>query len=157
MYVVVESSFYSYSEGRKEIFWYDYQSLENYIRAKSTKSNSLDFSKRNLFDIKEWFDVPNGTMETTLENLHVEFGSPILLGRFYSRELPEGYYVSSNVELKQYGFQSVVPPYQAYQEISMYFGGPLAVPMKPIPEMDDDTMRDSKGFDKFSFRKDKRK
>jgi hypothetical protein len=46
-------------------------------------------------------------------------------------------------------------PYQAYQEISMFVNN-LAIPEKPIPKMSDEDMASIKGFDKFSFRKDKR-
>lgn len=60
-----------------------------------------------------------------------------------------------NGPLKDYGFQKVFPPAQAYQELMMYFGSVLAEPEKQIPKIDDVTMAEAKGFNKYSFRKDK--
>ena len=45
-------------------------------------------------------------------------------------------------------------PYTAYQELSMYLGN-MAFPNKPIPTISDEVMAEIKGFNKFSFRKDK--
>lgn len=61
-----------------------------------------------------------------------------------------------NCNLDQFEFYKVFNPYQAYQEISMFLGG-LAVPLNNIPHIDDKIMAEAKGFDKFSFRKDKTK
>jgi hypothetical protein len=58
-----------------------------------------------------------------------------------------------NAMLKPFEFFKVFDPAHAYQEILMFMNN-LAVPMKPIPEMDDVTKAESKGFDKYSFRKD---
>lgn len=59
-----------------------------------------------------------------------------------------------NPLLNELKFFKVFNPYMAFQELSMYLGS-LAVPIKEIPVLDDITMRDIKGFNKFSFRKDK--
>lgn len=61
-----------------------------------------------------------------------------------------------NEILKQYEFYRIFDTNQAGQELSMWFGN-LAAPEKPIPHIDDKTMAQAKGFDKFSFRKDKKK
>ena len=50
----------------------------------------------------------------------------------------------------------MVDPYQAFQEINMWMSN-QAMPEKVIPEIDNKTMIEIKGFDKFSFRKDKSK
>lgn len=55
--------------------------------------------------------------------------------------------------LKDIEFFKVMPVNQAFQEIEMFINN-IAKPEKPIPIPDDDTMRDIKGFDKYSFRKD---
>jgi len=47
----------------------------------------------------------------------------------------------------------IISPYQAFQEISMFIEM-LGNPEKPIPQPSDDVMRDIKGFDKWSFRKE---
>lgn len=63
--------------------------------------------------------------------------------------------VEENPQLKLYDFHRVFHPYLAYQEISMFLGN-KAHPEKPIPQPDDVTMAQIKGFDKYSFRSQKR-
>jgi len=58
-------------------------------------------------------------------------------------------------QLKQFEFYRVFPPFKAFQEISMWLSN-QAVPFKPVPEMDNSTKIAARGFDKFSFRKDKK-
>lgn len=64
--------------------------------------------------------------------------------------------ITYNARLNLYEFYRVFDPYQAFQEISMFLGG-LASPEKELPKLDDKTMSEIKGFNKFSFRKDKSK
>ncbi len=54
--------------------------------------------------------------------------------------------------LKDFEFFRVMDPYQTFQQIAMFMGN-LAAPEKPIPELDDVTMAEIKGFNKESFRK----
>lgn len=61
-----------------------------------------------------------------------------------------------NDQLSKFQFEKVVDPYTAFQELSMFIGG-MAAPEKPIPAIDDKTMAEAKGFNKYSFRKDKSK
>jgi len=59
-----------------------------------------------------------------------------------------------NDSLSQYNFQTVKDSFTAFQDIYTYLGG-KASPEKELPVLSDEIMRDIKGFDKFSFRKDK--
>lgn len=68
--------------------------------------------------------------------------------------LPPSIEIISNCNLGDFHFQRIFDPYSAFQRIHEYLGS-QARPEKPIPKLDDITMRDIKGFDKFSFRKDK--
>lgn len=61
-----------------------------------------------------------------------------------------------NERLNDFHFQKVFDPYQAFQEISMFMGN-MAFPNRPIPEVSNEDLIAAKGFDKFSFRKDKKK
>lgn len=61
-----------------------------------------------------------------------------------------------NPRLADYEFFRIVDNFTAYQELCMWFGN-KANPEKPIPYIDDKTMAEAKGFNKFSFRKDKEK
>jgi hypothetical protein len=79
--------------------------------------------------------------------------SPIFLAEHSSATYRYGSKITYNAQLKPFEFYRVFDPYQAYQEVAMWLGN-QAVPIKPIPELDDVTMAESKGFNKFSFRKD---
>jgi hypothetical protein len=58
--------------------------------------------------------------------------------------------------LKDMGFAAVVPPWEAFQQLSMWIGGVLAHPGRPMAEIASDTVRrDKHGFDDRSFRKPK--
>jgi hypothetical protein len=60
--------------------------------------------------------------------------------------------------LKKHSFYRVFPTAVAYQEISMYLGGVLGQGNPVIPEISNDDMITSKGFNlKNSFRKEKKK
>lgn len=59
--------------------------------------------------------------------------------------------------LKDMEFFRQVDPFTAYQEIQMYLMGVLGSSNPVIPEISDTDMRDIKGFDEWSFRKEPRK
>lgn len=60
-----------------------------------------------------------------------------------------------NCELKYFEFYRIFDSYLAFQEIYMYLSGILGGEFKTIPHISDEIMAEAKGFDKFSFRKDK--
>jgi len=62
-----------------------------------------------------------------------------------------------NERLNLLDFQKVMPPMQAYQELSMYVGSYLTKPTIEEPPISDKIRAEIKGFDKFSFRKEKQK
>lgn len=56
--------------------------------------------------------------------------------------------------LHKYNFVKVINPYQAFQELSMWVGGVLPQPSKPIVEIKDEKVMLAKhSMDKWSFRK----
>ena len=61
--------------------------------------------------------------------------------------------ITLNDQLKQYGFAKIKDPYTAFQDIYMFLGG-LARPDKTEPAISDELRAESKGFDKWSFRKE---
>jgi len=66
--------------------------------------------------------------------------------------------ITFNAELKKHGFYRIFPTALAYQEISMYLSGVLGQGNPVIPEISNDDMIESKGFNlKSSFRKEKKK
>ena len=57
-----------------------------------------------------------------------------------------------NPRFADYKLQSVFDPWTAYQEIDMYLNNQLAVNMEPTLERSQELIRDSKGFDDWSFK-----
>ena len=58
--------------------------------------------------------------------------------------------------LKEIEFQKVMPPWEAFQELSMWIGGVIAHPGRPTVEIESDKTKLVKhGFNKASFRKEK--
>lgn len=64
--------------------------------------------------------------------------------------------IEYNPRLNKYDFARVKNPFDCFQELQQYLSN-IAVSIKEIPKIDDETMIEIKGFDKFSFRKDKQK
>ena len=61
--------------------------------------------------------------------------------------------IEVNPVLKDYGFQSVMDPFTAYQEIEMFMGGVLAeLDEIDVPGVSDESLKAGKGFDKWSFK-----
>jgi hypothetical protein len=61
--------------------------------------------------------------------------------------------ITLNTPLKQFEFYRIFDVYTAFQEIAMYFGGVLGGVREYVPPVDDKTLAQAKGFDKWSFRK----
>ena len=78
--------------------------------------------------------------------------SPIFVAKNEGRACQIEY----NAILKPYDFFKIFDTAAAWMELSMYVNN-LAVPIKDLPKIDDKTLAECKGFDKFSFRKDKAK
>lgn len=58
--------------------------------------------------------------------------------------------------LSDIGFASIIPPYEAFQKLSMWVGGVLGTSGNEMIEIKDDKVkRDKHGFDKWSFKKKK--
>lgn len=91
-------------------------------------------------------------VENNFAELFIEFKSPIFTYEYRPR-FNVGRRVTFNACLRETGFVKIFPPVQALQELSMYMGS-IAAPEKIIPHVDDKTLAEAKGFDKFSFRKD---
>lgn len=60
-----------------------------------------------------------------------------------------------NCLLNYYDFQKIKDPYTAYQEIYQYISGVLGVGEPNLVEISNEDMRDKKGFDAMSFKKEK--
>ncbi|MBC8738519.1 hypothetical protein F6X40_17235 [Paraburkholderia sp. UCT31] len=61
--------------------------------------------------------------------------------------------VTLNAQLKSFEFFRVLDPFQAFQELSMFFGNILAPESRPMVSIEDKYRIAQAGFDKRSFRK----
>ena len=60
--------------------------------------------------------------------------------------------VITNPQLFKYGFQKVVPSYQAYQQLAQVLSGVIAKPEIPDIKLTEKQHVEAKGFTKYSFR-----
>src|SRR5690606_15980866 len=97
--------------------------------------------------------------QDSFRDLFIKNKSPIFSVNFIDYKDDEGgkkFRVDWNCDLSSLGFQKVLDPPQAYQELNMWFNNLSSVP-EVIPEISDTDMVTIKGFDKWSFRKPPRK
>lgn len=59
-----------------------------------------------------------------------------------------------NCELRRFNFSQIMPPEQAFQELAMWHANRKEAP--PIPAVPDKILAEAKGFNKHSFRKEKK-
>jgi hypothetical protein len=119
---------------------YSTKEQENYHAPWATEWNRWGVKNRLSADWSRW--KPN-----RLE-FFAEHNTPVFI------EDPGENLLKINGLLRPYGFAKVFDPYLAYQEIAMFVGGVLLAPVNPVPPVSDEDMRDAKGFDKWSFRRE---
>lgn len=102
-------------------------------------------------------DVYNDLVNSKeLKQLFVEFKVPVFfIGKYPWLEQENRADVVLNPRLEYLGFYKVLDTVQAFQRIEMFLGSTLVTEFQgQVPVGDDNVIRDSKGFDRFSFRKD---
>lgn len=87
---------------------------------------------------------------------HMKEGGRISDSVFLKEQAPViavfGTQVLINPILRKLNFHTVLDPFTAYQEISMFLGNNLAQQVDPIPKTTDELKAHAHGFDKWSFR-----
>lgn len=86
-------------------------------------------------------------------DMFVELGVPVFFfsNRSYHRRVATTFIL--NPRLEDYGFQSIMDPWTAYQELSMFVGGVLPRSGNNLVEITDDkVIRDAKGHGENSFK-----
>lgn len=123
-----------------------------------------------------WHDTSKGSFEKFFEKcaeqqeqhekIFRDSNSPIFVATYRDRYVYDNTRkpnwspstITFNAGLKEHCFYRIFPTALAYQEISMYLGGVLGIGNPVVPEISNDDMVESKGFDlKTSFRKEKKK
>lgn len=125
---------------------------KSYINNLSKK----DFNFWNYPKYIEWIQKYNNK---DLTNIFLEIKSPIfIIKRPYcychivESRSAYGYDFLVNPCLLDFGIQSCFGPVEAYQEIDMFIGNVLTNTTTKDINRSDDLIRDSKGFDKYSFK-----
>lgn len=151
---------------RRYIKEYDTDSLQKLYR-----NIGFVFNKKGVEQFFSLFPI-------TQEKLFIESGCPVFIAgendiheKYKCNKRRINYYgklkdtTQSEILIKQYlheiptltglNFQRIFDPYRTFQEIHMYLSGVLGTGNPTIPEVPDKIMVEAKGFDKWSFRKQK--
>lgn len=109
-----------------------------------------------------WYKHITYTNPFNIETFFEKYQTPIFLfeasnpNRYSNRTERENerWLLTTNICLKDYGFQRIVDSFTAFQEISMFFNSILTTNNTPeMPVGSDKVLAASKGFDEWSFRK----
>lgn len=124
--------------------------LEEYETGRKKRTPEKYWSRAlRKHKIEEYFDKCK-SQQTNFNKIFIEHHCPIFIAEYkYKHDST----ITINGNLKEIEFYRLFDTQTAFQEIAMYFGN-LTTPPKPIPKIDDKTMTTSKGFDKWSFRKE---
>lgn len=133
-------------------------SMKMKIPEKQSYSRIYDLYKNYFSD----FEKQIAEARPALQELFQMLGVPIYLIRREPEEkdwewdkTDRSHYeviIETNPCLRDLSFQKVFDPFMAFQEISMYLGGVLARPDRPMLTITDDVKAQQHGFDKHSFR-----
>ncbi len=133
------------------IFFYDFESYKRFsIRFPKVFNDKLDLKKE-----QETFKSLMSSAKTVdLIELHIINKSPILILLIQRNGFSscEGL-IEINANLNKFQFFKCLDPYSAFQNIEMFINGVASTPCNPPIEISDVDKRDSRGFDKMSFRK----
>jgi len=163
-----------YEAGEKPVICFNLQQIDEYVEANFKRASideyKLKIPKRKRYwwkhtaRMKYWpSDLMRDEFEAffarceekkaAYEKMFLEKRSPVFIA---DDNDPQRCTITYNAVLKELEFYRVFDPFTAFQEIAMYFGS-MAVPLNPIPPISDRDLSEAKGFNKFSFRKDKSK
>lgn len=110
-------------------------------------------SRRDFIRDFEFFEERRDKFSSHFDDKKI----PVFFAPHHLSHDPAGREIQWNAPLKDHEFHRVIDSYQAFQQIAMWLAN-QAVPIKPIPQISNNDMIESKGFDlKFSFRKPKSK
>lgn len=144
---------YYHSLEKVESFFLDYLSNKEFdIWMGEHKSRDWKYSYLHAMRHSLWQKFFN--LDTSHSDLFNKHDVPIFNAYTYGRHVD--WNLVLNPCLRVFEFYKCLSGFEVYQELTMYFGN-IASPEKPIPHIDDITLAEAKGFDKYSFRKDKSK
>lgn len=119
--------------------------VEEYRRKKSVWHKQR-VTKRHYFE--KWFEE---CQQKDYNSWFIEAHCPVFLVKYAHKKAS----ITYNPSLREWEFVRIFDPYMAFQEISMYYGGVLGGIKEHVPDVPDKVLAEAKGFDKWSFRKEK--
>lgn len=135
-------------------FFYDYDSVVEFIKRRFYKSIYKDKydknGKRFFSKIENFFNI-NNFNKLKLIDYHRNVDSPVIVYDMHYK------IIIINDQLKKYDFYKVIDAFQMYQKLEMFLSGVMGRNDKEIIEIDDKSLRDKKGFNDMSFKKEKEK
>jgi len=136
-------------------YWYEYD-VSTYLNYVEKPRWSFDRHEQNL---NEWLEL---IKTLKLKDIFKEHNVPVFIFDGFEIDTRKGtqpvLQVTLNPRLRKYEFYKVKEPYTAYQDIRVYVGNDLAHDTEvDVPTGDDKTLAESKGYDKWSFRKESTK
>jgi hypothetical protein len=138
-------------------FFYDTQYMENHCKKRlqrflGAKGILNDLRRRGYFTNSLTHNVWARFIRETNFDISPEsfrfVNAPIFL-------ITKSEKIYVNPMLRSYNFASQIDPYTAYQNIERYLSNELTIQMDPDVERSDELVRDSKGFNDWSFRRHK--
>jgi hypothetical protein len=157
--VVVHEHYNSHYQNVREVYHSHNELMDHFEKVKKANSSTSYQYSRALRYENLWFvniskrffgDFGSVNYESFfLDNKLVSFS---LANSTRCSDEYNGFVI--NPVLKDYDIFKIIDPWTAFQEISMFIGGVLGSPNKPITQIADIDMVVAKGFDKkLSFRK----
>lgn len=145
------------------------EDVDAFVEANFSKEKVAAYRKVKGYEYRRWkqqskrvkfqkfFDECNQRKEAYLEMFR-ENRSPIFVADFSRRwwsatGWKSDHKITWNAELKEWEFYKIFDVYSTFQEVACFMSG-LAIPLKPIPDIDDKVMAGAKGFNEWSFRKE---
>jgi hypothetical protein len=157
-YIIPMTFCYSYEE------WKEYCSKKQ--KKKTTREQYLHKRYSSSYErnhVRDFFEECEKN-KNSYEHLFIEHNTPIFVASWKTDYAKYNKVITFNSSFEDTGFIRIFDPYQAYQEIQMYFGSVLHGSdghkskykgQMIEPELDDKTKAEAHGFDRFSFRNDK--
>jgi len=143
------------------VFCFNLEQVDKFIEANFHKKEIEDYytPPKNRWNGRNWGDINRKGFGKCFaefdkkKDAYVDFFEekkcPIFI-----RDYHKGVIVYNGC-LKELEFYRVIEPYTAFQEIAMFWGG-MAQPNRSVPSVSDCDLVIAKGFNKHSFRKDKK-
>ena len=140
----------SFLHEKNPTFIYNEHDLDKNLN--SFLEKSLTTSYLNDKNKKEFRNKFNNWLNVKIpydDSLFFEHNTPIL---FFRKNKFGQTLAAKNINLKKYSFQKIKDPFSAFQEIMSFLSGVLGNSEKDIITIEDKYIKESKGFDKWSFK-----